>query len=42
MAKPSTEKDIQMQNEIRKLEEIYVNGNFDLMMQDIEQKKQEL
>lgn len=38
----STEKDIQMQNEIRKLEEIYVNGNFDLMMQDIEQKKQEL
>lgn len=38
----STETDIQLQNDIRKLEEIYVNGNFELMMQDIDKKKQEL
>lgn len=38
----STEKDIQLQNDIRQLEEIYVNGNFDFMIQDIDKKKEEL
>lgn len=38
----STEKDIQIQNDIRKLEEIYVNGNFELMMSEIDKKKEEL
>ena len=38
----STEKEIELKNDIRKLEEIYVNGNFELMMQDIEKKKEEL
>ena len=38
----SVEKQLQTQNEIRKLEEIYVNGNFDLMMEDINKKKEEL
>lgn len=40
--KKSVEKQLQTQNEIRKLEEIYVNGNFDLMMEDINKKKEEL
>lgn len=38
----SVEKQLQTQNDIRKLEEIYVNGNFELMMEDINKKKEEL
>ena len=40
--KKSVEEQLQTQNDIRKLEEIYVNGNFELMMQDINKKKEEL
>lgn len=42
MGKKSVEKQLEIQNDIRKLEEIYVNGNFELMMKDINQKKEEL
>lgn len=42
MGRKSVEKQIQTQNEIRQLEEMYVNGNFELMMQDINKKKEEL
>lgn len=46
MARKSSEKSIDkqiaVQNDIRNLEEMYVNGNFDLMMQDIDKKKEEL
>lgn len=38
----SDEKQLQMQKDIRQLEEIYVNGNFELMMEDINKKKEEL
>lgn len=36
------DKQLVIQNDIRNLEEIYVNGNFDLMMQEINKKKEEL
>lgn len=42
MAKKSSEKQLKIQNDIRKLEEIYVNGNLDMIMKDIDKKKKEL
>lgn len=42
MGRKSIENQLEVQNNIRELEEIYVNGNFELMINDINKKKEEL
>ena len=42
MTKKSVEKQLEIQNDIRNLEKAYVDGNFELILQNIEKKKEEL